>query len=114
MIATVRRLRIVVPIALSVLELSHPSWSEGSVAQAVGAAGGWWLPLHLLLIVGYVALDRVLWIPGVLVRAMLVAFLVCNTAYLAVDGVAVGLLAGSDQPRPTVCATALWSQHWPT
>ncbi len=100
-----RALRIVVPCALAALELSHPVWVEGSVSQAVVAAGGWWLPLHPLLIIGYAALVRVLWVPGILVRTVLVSFLVCNTAFLAVDGIAVGLLAGSDPQA----ADALWN-----
>jgi hypothetical protein len=102
-----RALRIVVPCALAALELTHPTWSEGSVSGAVGAAGGWWLPLHLLLIAGYLALVRVLWGPGVLVHAVLVAFLVCNTAFLAIDGVAGGLLAGSDPDA----VDALWNSQ---
>jgi hypothetical protein len=75
------------------------------VSQGVAAAGGWWLPLHLLLIVGYAALVRVLWVPSILARAVLVVFLVCNTAFLGVDGVAIGLLAASDP----AAADALWT-----
>src|SRR5712692_4800815 len=102
-----RALRIAVPCALAALELSHPTWSGGGVSQAVTAAGGWWLPLHLLLIAGYAALVRILWLPGTLVRVTFVAFLVCNTAFLAKDGIAVALLAGSDPQA----ADALWNSR---
>ena len=103
-----RLVRLVVLIALSALELSHPTWSDdGGVSHAVAAAGGWWIPLHVLLIAGYAVLVRILWVPGALVRAVLVAFLVCNTAFLVVDGVAVGLLASSDPQA----ADALWNSQ---
>ena len=97
--------RVVVPITLGALELSHPSWSEGTVSEAVAAAGAWWIPLHLLLIVGYAALVRSLWLPATFTRALLATFLLCNTAFLLVDGVAVGLLATSDP----AAADALWN-----
>jgi hypothetical protein len=100
-----RTLRIVVPTALAALELSHPTWSEGAVSQAVSAAGGWWLPLHLLLLVGYGALVWLLWLPAALPRILLVVFLVCNTAFLATDGLAVGLLAAADPDA----ADRLWN-----
>jgi hypothetical protein len=105
MVVTGRRLRLVVPIALGALDLSHPAWRDSDVSQAVAAADGWWVPLHLLLILGYAALVRILWVPGVFVCALLVAFLVCNTAFLALDGIAVGLLATSDP----AAADRLWN-----
>jgi hypothetical protein len=105
MALTVRRLRPVVAGALAAVELIHPAWSEGSVSQAVAAAGSWWLPLHLLLIGGYAALVRLLWTRNVAPRVMLAAFLVCNTTFLAIDGIAVGVLATPD-PR---AADALWT-----
>ena len=100
-------LRIVVPCGLAALVLSHPTWSDGGVSQAVAAAGGWWVPLHVLLIAGYAVLVRILWLPGTVLRMTLVAFLVCNTAFLAIDGIAVGLLAGSDPQA----ADALWNSR---
>jgi hypothetical protein len=90
---------------LAALELAHPAWTDSDVARAVAAAGGWWLPLHLLLITGYAALVRVLWVPPVFARAVLVAFLICNTSFLGVDGISVGLLA-PDDPQ---AADALWN-----
>jgi len=105
MAVPVRRLKIVVPIALGALALSHPMWSDSDVAAAIRAADGWWLPLHLLLIAGYAALVRLLWVSSVFARAMLVAFLVCNTAFLAVDGIGVGLLAATDPGE----ADRLWN-----
>jgi hypothetical protein len=91
-----RGLAIVVPALLAALELSHPTWSEGGVSQAVGAAGGWWLPLHLLLLIGYAALVWLLWVPGTVPRILLVSFVVCNTAFLGLDGIGIGLLAPAD------------------
>jgi hypothetical protein len=103
-----RALTVVLPIIIAPLELGHPTWSEGAESQAVLAAGGWWLPLHVLLLAGYGALVRLLWVlqsrcwagprrwPGTLPRILLVVFLVCNTAYLGVDGLGVGVLAPTD------------------
>jgi hypothetical protein len=104
-VTRLRVARIVVPIALAALELSHPTWSNGDVAQAVAATGAWWLPLHVLLIAGYGALVWLLWLPGGFARAMLIAFLVCNTAFLAIDGLAVGLLAQGNPDE----ADRLWT-----
>jgi hypothetical protein len=105
MAPSVRRLRPAIPIGLAALALSHPTWSGGDVAMAVATAGGWWLPLHVLLIAGYAALVRLLWVANGFARVMLIAFLACNTAYVAVDGVAVGPLAGSDP----LAADLLWN-----
>jgi hypothetical protein len=91
-----RALPIFVPIILAALELSHPAWSAGTVSQAVVAAGGWWLPLHLLLLAGYGILVWLLWVRDVLARSLLVLFLLCNTAFLGLDGVGLGLLAAAD------------------
>jgi hypothetical protein len=97
-------LRLAVPLALAGLELGHPTWS-GGVSQGVAAAGGWWIPLHLLLIAAYGVLIWLLWTPAVVARALLGLFAACNTAFLAVDGVAVGLLARSDP----AAADAVWT-----
>jgi hypothetical protein len=96
--------RVAEPLALAALELSHPTWS-GEASQGVAAAGGWWIPLHVLLVVGYGVLARLLWTPAAVARALLVLFAVCNTAFLAVDGLVVGVLAGSDPSA----ADALWA-----
>ncbi len=88
-----------VPLALGVLQLTHPTWTDGSVSHAVVAAGAWWIPLHVLLLVGYVALALTLWpetLGSRVCRALLVAFVVCNTAFLVIDGLVVGSLAGSN------------------
>jgi hypothetical protein len=102
-----------VSIALAALELSHPAWADGSVAQAVSAAGEWWLPLHVLLIAGYGVLALVLWrhvaerVGPVERAAMSLAavFGACNSAYLALDGLVVGVLARTDPNA----ADALWN-----
>lgn len=96
---------VLVPFGVGVLELSHPAWGDGSVAQAVVASGDWWIPLHLLLIAGYGLLVRCLWTPPRLTRCLLVAFVATNTAFLALDGIGVGLLARSDP----AAADALWN-----
>jgi len=85
-----------VPLALGVLQLTHPTWTDSSVSEAVIDAGAWWIPLHVLLIAGYVALALTLWPSGLVARALLLAFVVCNTAFLAVDGLVVGGLALSN------------------
>lgn len=91
-----RALRLVVPAVLATLEVSHPTWSAGTVSEAVVASGGLWIPLHLLLGMGYFGLVCLLWVPSLLPRIMLGAFLLCNTAFLVVDGVGVGVLATFD------------------
>lgn len=96
MALTLRGLRIVVPCALAALELSHPTWSDGGVSPAVMAAGGWWIPLHLLLVAGFAAMVRLLWVRATTARISLVTFLICNTAFLGLDGIGVGLLAPVD------------------
>jgi hypothetical protein len=109
----VRRAAVAVPIALAALELSHPAWSDGSVAQAVSAAGEWWLPLHVLLMAGYGVLALVLWRRvaervGPVERAArwsAAVFGACNSAYLALDGLVVGVLARTDPGA----ADALWN-----
>jgi hypothetical protein len=101
----VRALSIVVPITLAVLELIHTTWSESGLPQAFLAAGGFWAALHLLLLVGYIVLVWLLWVPAALPRILLVVFLVSNTAFIGMDGVGVGLLAISDPDA----ADRLWS-----
>ena len=95
------------PLALGLLELSHPTWTDGSVAQGVAAAGHWWIPLHVALIVGYATLGWTLWPAARSARLLLAVFLVCNTAFLAIDGLAVGLVAESNPPA----ADALWNSE---
>src|SRR5712691_8889639 len=103
----VTRAAVAISVALAALELSHPTWTDGSVVQAVKAAGAWWIPLHSLLIAGYGGLVVVLWreVEGGPARLLLGLFGVCNTAYLAVDGIAVGVLAQTDP----AAADALWT-----
>jgi hypothetical protein len=109
-VSRLRTLRIIVPIALAALELSHPTWSPGAVSPAVVAAGSWWLVLHVLVLLGYGALVWLLWIPAILPRVALVAFLLCNSAFLGVDGIGVGLLTQSDPGE----ADRLWTSSFVT
>jgi hypothetical protein len=97
--------RIGVPLLVGALELVHPSWTDSSVAEGVAAAGAAWIPLHLLLIAGYGLLVLMLWSPVRLPRVLLMLFLVANTAFLATDGLALGLLAQTDP----AAADALWN-----
>ena len=94
------------PVALAVLEILHPTWTDGSVSDAVRTAGPGWVPLHVALLLGYLLLAAVLWMfaPSQLARVMLVVFGVCNSVYLGIDGIAVGVL--------TQNADALWSEPW--
>jgi hypothetical protein len=94
-----------VPLALGILQLTHPTWADGSVSQAVVEAGAWWIPLHVVLIVGYLALALTLWHGNALARALLAAFLACNTGFLGLDGVVVGSLA----PNDPATADAVWN-----
>ena len=97
--------RVVVPLSIAVLELSHPTWAGASISEGVAAAGGWWIPLHLLLIVGYDVLVWILWTATGTTRALLGVFAVSNTVFLGVDGVAVGVLSQTDP----AAADALWN-----
>jgi hypothetical protein len=105
--------RAIVPVLVAALELSHPSWSDGSVTQAIASAGAWWIPLHVLLVLGYCLLVAVvLWPPtstGSLPvwwsRTILIMFCVFNTVYLVVDGV---IVARVDVPT----ADAMWNSPW--
>jgi hypothetical protein len=97
---------VAVPLALAALELLHPTWSDDSPSQAVGAIGVGWLVLHAALILGYGVLVWILWPPAALVaRVLLALFALTNTAFLAVDGVGVGLLA----PTQPQAGDALWT-----
>jgi hypothetical protein len=73
-------------------------------------AGLWWLPLHGLLLIGYALLVARLWrlTRSPFAHAAFVGFAVCNSLYLAVDGIAVGVLAHADPAG----ADALWSAAW--
>jgi hypothetical protein len=98
-------LRVGVPLAVGGLAVVHPGWADGAVAQGVATAGRVWVPLHLVLIVGYLALVWTLDVRRRPVRLLLSAFAACNTTYLAVDGVAVGMLAQTDP----AAADAVWN-----
>jgi len=87
---------VFVPLALAALELAHPTFPGAAPSQAVAAVGAWWLALHLALIVGYALLVSSLWSRSRLARLALAVFVLCNTAFLAVDGLGVGLLASTD------------------
>jgi len=98
------------PLALAVAELAHPTTTDESVSESIRAAGMWWLPLHLVLLIGYALLVAMLWrlTKSPLAHGALAGFAACNCLYLAVDGIAVGVLA---QANPAV-ADALWSAAW--
>jgi hypothetical protein len=100
-----RQVRVAIPLVLGGLELAHPTWSNNSVAEAVAAAGGWWIPLHLGLLLGYALLVLAFWPSATVARVFLAAFAICNTAFLGTDGVVVGVLAGADP----AAADALWN-----
>jgi hypothetical protein len=97
--------RVAVPLALGVLELSHPTWGNASVSEGVAEAGGWWIPLHVLLVLGYGLLVWMLWTPTMTARLTFGVFAASNTAFLAVDGLAVGVLS---QAEPAV-ADLVWN-----
>jgi hypothetical protein len=105
--------RAIVPLLVAGLELSHPSWSDGSVTQAIASAGVWWIPLHVLLALGYGLLVAVvLWpttstgsLPVWLSRTILVIFCVFNSVYLVVDGVVVAIVDAAT-------ANATWNSPW--
>src|SRR3954463_370217 len=86
--------------AIAILELAHPPSPQGSL----------WLPLHVALIFGYVGLTWGLctaagvWLrnaqpANATTRIALVLFVVANTVFLALDGLAIGLGATS-APAP--------------
>ncbi len=91
-------------VALAVLELVHPAFSDGAVADAVTPL---WLPLHLALMVGYALLAVLLWLTATtrLSRLAVVVFAVLNSVFLAIDGLVIGLRAPVDPGS----ADALWA-----
>jgi hypothetical protein len=103
-ISPVKALCVSVPMALGVLELSHPTWSETSVSQGVSGAGGWWIALHVLLILGDGVLVWMLWTSRIVNQLVLSVFAASNTAFLAIDGLVVGLLSQSNP----AAADAVW------
>ena len=80
-----RAVTVVVCVALAALELVHPPSAEG--------AADWWLPLHVALIAGYALLTWQLWQAVPMARVLLAVFGVANAAFLAIEGVLVGVLA---------------------
>src|SRR5689334_8279198 len=102
----------VLACALAVLELLHPTWNGEAVSEAVRAAGQGWVALHVLLLLGYAALTARLYclVETACARAVLLAFAASQSAYLAVDGLAVGTLAQSDP----AAADTLWASAWVT
>ena len=97
--------RVIVPLALGALEVLHPGWSGTSVADGVAAAGGWWIPLHVALVAGYALLAWTLWPTAPVARVLISVFTLSNTAYLAVDGLVVGVLATTNP----AAADGLWN-----
>jgi hypothetical protein len=87
---------VFVPLLLAALALAHPTWAGGSVAAAVGVAGAWWIPLHVVLLLGFGALGWLWWLGRWASRFALGAFVLCNSVFLAIDGIAVGVLASTD------------------
>jgi hypothetical protein len=96
---------VATPLAIAALELIHPTWPDASPAQAVAASGVGWIVLHVALMVGYGALVWTVWPRTVVRRLLLGSFIACNTAFLAIDGLGVGLLA----PAQPAAADALWN-----
>jgi len=99
-----------VPLCLAALEVVHPGATGESVSETVRSASPWWVPLHVLLLLGYPLLVASLWrlTNSKAAHAVLAIFAACNSLYVAVDGIAVGMLAQAD---PTT-ADALWSTTW--
>jgi hypothetical protein len=101
---------IAVPLAVGALELVHPA---GFGDQAVLAAAGGWIALHVALIVGYGLLVVSLWsllhgqagVFATCTRLALSLFFASNCLFLAIDGVGLGLAA---QSAPAAAA-ALWT-----
>jgi hypothetical protein len=98
--------RAIVAVLVAALELSHPSWSDGSVTQAIATAGAWWIPLHVLLALGYAAIVAVIWPRSAgYTRWLLIGCAVLNTAYLLIDGIVVARLDAAS-------ADELWNSPW--
>lgn len=117
------RLRVLVPLATAGLEITHPTWSDDAVFQAVAPVATWWITLHLLLIALFALLAWTLSVElqyarspaGDIARVLLGVFVVCNSAFLAVDGVSTGLLvqAGlSMQPAQQAIVQQVVAAMW--
>lgn len=100
------------PLTLAALEILHPTWSDTAVSDAVRSSAAWWIVLHVLLLLGYAGLVVVFLriARSTAERAMLIAFGIANSMYLAIDGIAIGVLAQLDP----VAADVVWSSTWVT
>lgn len=88
------------PLALIPLELAHPRVGS-SAYRAVVPVASWWIALHLLLAAGFALLALAIYLlpqsggdrasPGL--ALILGTFVVVNSAFVGVDGLAVGVLA---------------------
>src|SRR5262249_53547094 len=95
--------------ALTVLSVLHPDpRSQGTVYQSVLPVVTWWTVLHLLLLVLFALVAVALFVclareggpAATLARGMLGVFVVGNSAFIGLDGIATGLLIGGAQPLP--------------
>jgi hypothetical protein len=93
-----RTLTVVVPLVLASAELAHPTWADGSIGEAVEAAGDLWLALHAVLLLGYLLLVAILWrLAGSrAARVLLLVFAASNSLFLGIDGLLVGILSRSN------------------
>jgi hypothetical protein len=92
-----RRVLLLAPAAAAALELLHPTWPDDSIFESVAPVIGWWLTVHLLLLV---LVPAVLWTLSLelpansarLARVLLVVAAVANAAFIAADGLGTGVL----------------------
>jgi hypothetical protein len=113
------------PVALTLAELAHPLWSSGTVYQAVAPVADRWLLVHVVLVAGF-ALTA-LGLASLLgdrsdpaaraARLLLGLFVVGNTALIAIDGLATGLLVDGARALPATeqagvekAIEAMWHQ----
>ena len=113
------------PLGLAPLELTHPD-AGVIVFRGVAPVAGWWTTLHVLLLLLFALFALGV---GLLVRPpgglegriaglAIGVFAVCNSAFIAMDGISTGIIVANagglppDQQQPVVDAVqGLWHNH---
>lgn len=95
-----RRVLVLAAPSVAVLELLHPTWPDEAVFQTVAPIVGWWLTVHVLLLVLLPAVLWTLWLElppsraglDAVTRVLLIVAAVANAAFIAIDGLGTGVL----------------------
>ena len=95
-----RHALLLAPPCVAVLELLHPIWPDDAIFETVAPLVGWWLALHMLLLVLFPMVLWTLWLElppmrgrlEVVARALLIVAAIANATFIAIDGIGTGFL----------------------